>query len=136
MEQKDKARRKTDKILNQLEGAIADIYATSPELAAVAKEYDRYMARISRYTKRSYLEYINAPAGEKEARKKAYTDEIRAYTVGAKEWRRLVDKITDAMATVNQRALDLINGTMEDVYIENYNQVAVDCREAGIKVNG
>jgi hypothetical protein len=40
------------------------------------------------------------------------------------------------MAKVNQEALDVVNESMAGVYCINYNQIATECKRAGIKVNG
>ena len=62
--------------------------------------------------------------------------EVRYLTTGSKQYRKLVKRFTEVMADVNQKALDIVNDTMTDIYCMNYNEVATECKKVGIKVNG
>ena len=49
---------------------------------------------------------------------------------------RIIKEFTRVLAQVNQKALDVVNGTLPEVYAVSYNNVADECRRVGIKVNG
>lgn len=132
----DKARMQTEKKLNRLESAIGRVYENSPALKRVSAEYKRYMASVQKAAEGSYRAYINETDKEtKDELKKVYMDEIKALTINSKEYKKLIDEITTVLARVNQDALDIVNAGMLTIYAENYNQVAEECRKAGIKVN-
>lgn len=133
----DKARELTDKKLDKIQREVGRVYKTYPALLAIEKEYSEYMTMVQSETEDSYSAYIHAIGDEeKKALKKAYTDEVKALTINSQEYHDIVKKFTRAMAEANQKALDVINKEMRMVYVENYNQVAEDCRKAGIEVNG
>lgn len=133
----DEARRKTDKILKGIEKAQGRIYATDPALIRIEKEYARYMKMVQKRTEGEYRAYINAKGKDiEEECKKAYMDAIRALTTESKEYRDLVRRIASVLAEVNQKALDSVNEAMPEIYAINYNQVAEECRRAGIEVYG
>lgn len=133
----DRARSKTNKLLKELEQRISEIYVTDPSLLYVQKRYHSYMDMVKRCTEDSYDAYINeTDPNKKEKLKKVYTDKVRALTLKSLEYKSLVDEIVRTMSDVNQRALDVTNNVMTDVYTLNYNQVAVDCKKVGINVNG
>jgi len=133
----DRARKKTEKLLRQLERRVKAVYANDPQLKKVQKEYERYMMDVKDSTYRSYLAYKEAETEEDKRRlKKEYTDEVKKLTLENKTYKSIVRRFTREMARVNQKALDLVNAEMPNVYMVNYNQMAVDCRKLGIKVNG
>ena len=133
----DKVRQKTDKQLSAMEQNISRVYRTHPALIEVEKKYQKYMSMVKKRTEGSYKAYVNETDKEtKDELKKVYMDEIKALTVNSKEYQKLVDEFTTALAKVNQEALDIVNAGMPMIYSENYNQVATECREAGIEVDG
>lgn len=133
----DKARIQTNKKLNKMEREIGRIYQEDPALKRVQKEYTEYMKMVQERTEASYKAFIGeTDENTKEDLKQAYMDEVKALTINSKEYKKLVNKIAAVMAKVNQKALDITNRAMDEVYVINYNQVAEDCKEAGIKVNG
>ena len=127
----DYARKQTDKILNKMEREIGRVYESSPALLAVQKEYAKYMAKVKKETEAEYNAYKEDPE-----QKQAYMDKVKSLTLGSKEYAKLVKKITRILADVNQQALNVSNNAMMEIYMINYNQVAEDCRKAGIKVDG
>lgn len=133
----DRARRKTDKKLNSIEKQMAGIYTHDPALLDVIKQYREYCAIIGRQLEPSYNAFTkeNDPA-EKEKLKKEYTKKLREVTTDSKKYNNLVQKIAKILSQVNQKALDVVNNEMVDIYTMNYNQVSVDCRKAGIEVDG
>lgn len=133
----DRARQATDKKLQAMEDEIGRIYANSPALKRIRKEYSEYMKMVQKRTESSYKAYMDETDPDtKKDLKKAYTDEVRSLTLESKEYNKLIKKFTEVMAQVNQEALNVANGAMVDIYVENYNQVAVECRRVGIEVNG
>ena len=133
----DRARSKTNKLLKDLERRVGEVYITDPSLSYIQRKYHDYMNMVKMYTKDSYEAYVNeTDIDTKEQLKKVYTNEVRALTVKSVEYRRLINEIAVIMANINQKALDLINNEMTEVYTINYNQVAVECKKVGITVNG
>lgn len=133
----DRARQATDKKLQAMEDEIGRIYANSPALKRIRKEYAEYMKMVQKRTESSYKAYVDETDPDiKKDLKKAYTDEVRFLTLESKEYNKLIKKFTEVMAQVNQEALNVANGAMVDIYVENYNQVAVECRRVGIEVDG
>lgn len=133
----DKARIQTDKKLNKMERDIHKIYRDDPDLKRVQKEYDDYMKMVQKETKSSYDAYISETDQDlKKDLKKTYMSDVRSLTISSEKYKKLINKIVKVMAEVNQKALDVTNQAMDEVYVINYNQVAVDCKKVGIKVNG
>lgn len=133
----DSARKKTDKFLKDLERRISEIYRTDPSLLGIQREYAQYMESVNIATRELYDHYNSLPIGEeKDKAKKVYEDEVKRLTLKDSQYRNIVSKFTEIMAEVNQKALDLVNAEMSKIYTLNYNQVAVDCKKVGIKVNG
>ena len=133
----DRARQATDKKLQAMETKIGRIYANSPALKRIKKEYADYMKMVQKRTESSYKAYIEeSDADVKKDLKKAYMDEVRSLTLESKEYNKLIKKFTEVMAQVNGEALAVANKAMTDVYVDNYNQVAVECKRVGIEVNG
>lgn len=133
----DRARQATDKKLQAMEDEIGRIYANSPALKRIRREYAEYMKMVQKRTESSYKAYMDETDPDtKKDLKKAYTDEVRSLTLESKEYNKLIKKFTEVMAQVNQEALNVVNGEMVDIYVENYNQVAVECRRVGIEVDG
>lgn len=129
----DRARTKTDQKLNKMESQIGRIYESSPALKRIEKEYAEYMKMVEKKTESAYKAYKESDDADL---KKAYTDAVRALTIESKEYKKLVKKFTEIMAQVNQEALDLVNSSMSEIYALNYNEVAVECKRVGIRVDG
>lgn len=133
----DKALRLTDKKLEALESKMGRVYKNDPALKRIKKEYLNYMKMVQDRTESSYKAYIEAvDENTKEELKRAYMDEIRSLTIESAAYKKLIKKFTKVMADVNQKALNLVNAEMPEIYVINYNQVAADCKKIGIKVNG
>jgi len=131
----DRARKKTDKMLRGMERRVRAVYSSDPSLLRMQKKYENYMESVKLATQESYEAYKNAPAGDERDRlKQAYVKEVRDLTINNRLYKDLISEFTRVMAQVNQTALDIVNSEMEDVYMVNYNQVAVDCKKVGIKV--
>lgn len=132
----DNARTQTDKRLNEIERKIGRLYKTHPALKRIQKDYDKYMSMVQTRTDDLYRAYINETDKDiKSEAKKTYMDAVERLTIKSKEYQKLVKKIVETLAKVNQEALDITNDSMAEIYMINYNQVATDCRHVGIKVN-
>lgn len=133
----DRARIQTDRKLDSVEREISRVYKTYPALLAVEKQYAKYMATVKKNTDDAYKAYVNETDQQQKARKKEeYVAEIRRYTTNSVEYNSLVDKIAAILAQANQKALDVSNHAIREVYTINYNQVAEQCKRVGIKING
>ena len=133
----DKARKETDKLLNDLERRVDAVYAKDPSLLRMRKKYTQYMDMVDRVTKKDYMAYVKADNEEEQKRlKKIYVNHVKALTSKNKQYKELITEFSIILADVNQKALDLVNEEMSEVYALNYNQVATQCRKAGIEVNG
>lgn len=131
----DRARKRTDKLLRSLERRVRAVYASDPSLLRMKNRYEQYMNEVDEATHEAYLAYKNAQPGEmRDEAKKAYVKAVRELTIENRVYIDIVSRFTEVMAAVNQEVLDLINAEMDDIYVLNYNQVAVDCKKAGIKV--
>lgn len=133
----DKALQLTDKKLEALESKVGRVYKNDPVLKQIKKEFNAYMKMVQKRTRSSYKAYINEnDKNTKEELKRVYMDELRGLTLNSVKYRKLIKKFTKVMADVNQKALDLVNAEMSEIYAINYNQIATDCKKIGIKVNG
>ena len=133
----DKVREESDKKLKSIERDIGRMYKVHPALISIRKEYARYMESVQKRVEGSYRAFIDESDKDiRQEKKEAYMDELKRYTIESPKYKRLVKKIVKVMAKVNQDALDIVNDQMPDIYTINYNQVAVECKKVGIKING
>ena len=133
----DKARKQTDKKLNKMEKDIGRIYKDDPALKSIEKAFAKYMIMVKKKTQASYKAYVDEYDWDKRAElKKVYSDEVKALTMDSPEYRKLVKDFTATLSYVNQKALNISNKAMNEIYAINYNQVAEECKRVGIKVNG
>lgn len=131
----DRARQKTDRLLNDLERRIKDVYASDPALKRIQKRYDNYMKRVEELAEDEYLAYKREPDRDKRRElKKVYSDKVKKLTIKNVQYKAIISELTKNMARVNQEALNLVNAEMQEIYMLNYNQVATDCRNIGIEV--
>lgn len=132
----DKVHQRTDKKLYQIERKMNRIYRNDSDLISVRKEYTKYMSMVQTRTDDLYRAFINETDKDiKSEAKKAYMDAVERLTIKSKEYNKLIKKIVSVLAKVNQEALDVVNDSMSDIYVMNYNQVATECKRVGIKVN-
>lgn len=130
----DRGRTQADKILGQTEKTMGRIYNTDPALVKIQKRLAKYLDGVRKDTQALYEERKAHPMDE-DARK-AYEDAVREKTLGSKEYNAIIKDFTKILAEVNQKALDVVNGSMADVYTVSYNNVADECKRVGIRVNG
>lgn len=134
---KDKARQKTDKILDRMGSKINKVYVNDSNLKRIKKEYDDYMKIVKESTESLYKSYVEEEDKDvKKEKKDAYMHEVRRLTLGSDKYNKLVKKMAEVLAKVNQKALDVSNKSMREIYAINYNQVADECKRVGIKVDG
>lgn len=134
--EKDQARKKTDKKLNEVDREMGRIYKEDSALLAVQKEYAKFMAEVKEKTQAEYDEWKSAPPEDAARAKKAYEEAVKDLTLKNPKYKKLLDKITYAIAKANQKALDIANDARYEVYAVNYNQAAEELRKAGIKIRG
>ena len=128
-------RRKTDALLNDTEHRISKVYKENSALVRIQKEIMKYMAMVQNRTQAEYDAWKNAGDGDDaDALKEAYMSAVRSLTVNSKEYQALMRKFCDALTQANRDAIAISNSTMRQVYAMNYNEVASDCYDAGIKV--
>lgn len=133
----DKARIQSDKWLNETEQEISRVYKKHPALIKAEKQYKLYMDMVGKLTKGSYLAFKNEKNIEhRKELEKAYKDEVRKLTFESREYQIIVMMLVSAISDANQKAMNIANSKMSKVYAENYNQIAVECKRIGIKVNG
>lgn len=133
----DKARQKTDKILDRMESKINKVYVNDSDLKRVKKEYDDYMKIVKESTESLYKSYVEEEDRDvKKEKKDTYMHEVKRLTLGSDKYNKLIKKMAEVLAKVNQKALDVSNKSMREIYAINYNQVADECKRVGIKVNG
>lgn len=133
----DEARRLTDKKLKQVETKIGRVYKLHPALLVAQKKYDEYIKWVNKETRKEYEAYVNEKDVEKKAEyKKVYADKIKKLTLNSTKYKKIEKEVVSALAKANQEALDIVNDELSEIYAINYNQVAVDCKKVGIKVNG
>ena len=129
----DRGRTQADKILGRTEKAMGRIYNEDPALVKIQKRLAKYLDGVKKDTQALYDAY--KADGGREA-KKAYEDALREKTIDSKEYNAIIKEFTRILGQVNQKALDVVNSTMPEVYAVSYNNVADECRRVGIKVNG
>lgn len=135
MAEKDKARKETDRKLRMTEKKVGRVYRENPALLSALKEYKAFMAEVQEKTRKEYEAWKNAtPEDDKAALKKEYEEAVRDLTLRSKRYAKLIDRVTDAIATANQQAVEIANDARYEVYVANYNQAAEELRKAGIKI--
>jgi len=133
----DKARKTTDKMLNDLERRVEAVYTSDPSLRRIQKKYSRYMDYVYNQTKKAYDAYVNETDMKiKKDLKKEYIRQAKDLTINNEQYKDIVKEITQILSKVNQKALNLVNAEMSEIYAINYNQISEDCKKVGIKVNG
>lgn len=137
MAKTDQARLQSDKQLKNIEKEMGRIYGGDPALKLAEKELKKYLKTVGEKTKDLYTAYRAETDQKKKAElKKAYQKEVLKLTQKSKEYRVLIDRYVSALADVNQKALDLVNDSLINTYLQSHNIIAAECRRVGIKVDG
>jgi hypothetical protein len=133
---RDSGRIQADKILGQTERAMGRVYDTDPALIRIQKKLAKYLDGVRKDTQALYDAYKDANDDDKPKAKQAYSDAVREKTIGSTKYNSIIKEFTEVLAQVNQKALDVANGSMVDVYTVSYNNVADECERVGMRVNG
>lgn len=133
----DSARKKTDKMLSELERRIRGFYNSNPSLRRMQRKYVRYMESVEKATADDYRAFNDETDIDNRAKlKNVYKKHVEALTTKNEEYKEIISEFSKALADANQQALDMINDEMVRVYTINYNQISVDCKKIGIEVYG
>lgn len=136
MKQTDRARRKTDLMLNDMERRITALYYGDPALLRLRHKYNAYMQSVGERVADIYKQYAAETDRDKKRQlKREYEAAVKRLTVQSKAYKKLMDEITTQISRVNQSALDMINADMPQVYEVGYNAVAELCERVGINVD-
>ena len=131
----DKARQRTDKQLKKIQKNIFKVYQNNQQLKKASKKYKAYMDIVKKRTKTEYEAFINESDTKlKSELKNAYISILRELTVNSKDYKKVVKEYARALTAANSEALKQINNKTAQIYADNYNQVAVECRRVGIEV--
>lgn len=101
-------------------------------LAEKEKKLDNYYKKSSKQIDKLILSFYNRHKEEFESNLRKYQsgqitkDEYRLYmsqmTIMSFEWQQLLERITDTISEINQRALNkIVNEDLGKIYIDNYN---------------
>ena len=129
----DSGRTQADKILGQTEKTMGRIYNEDPALVKIQKRLAKYLDGVKKDTQKLYDAY--KADGGKEA-KQAYEDAVKKATLDNREYNAIIKEFTKVLAQVNQKAIDVVNNSIVDVYTVSYNNVADECKRVGMRVNG
>ena len=131
----DRARKKTDKILDDMERRIAKVYTDSPALRRIQDKYIRYMKMVDDKTKDLYLAYEKEEDLEKKnLLKMQYSEKVQMLTLYSQQYKNIIREFVGILAKENQNALDIVNDNLDEIFVINYNQIAEECRKIGIHV--
>ena len=119
----DKARKQTDKILQQMEKKISKIYQDAYK--DLSKSWNQFMAIHKPMVEEAYDKYM-------DARKNGTTQEIfdaRTYyervlnntILQNQRYKAMTDELAEKISHVNDVALNYVNDNMAKVYTTNYN---------------
>lgn len=132
----DEARKRTDKLLSDLERRVSEVYA-DPSLLRMERKYEQYMKRVEELTVDDYRAFSTSEdIDDRKRLKTVYKRHVESLTTQNRQYKDIVTEFNKVLSDVNQKALDIINDSMAEIYAINYNQIAGDCERLGIKVNG
>lgn len=126
----DKARKWTDAQLVEMEKRIKKIYKQARR--EITAKWDDYMKHGQERLSVLYNIYATANYKDKQAAKKAYQDALNAYTLKNNRYNDMVADVTLRLASVNQIAIDYLNGELPQIYQVNYNQAIRGVKQLGI----
>lgn len=127
----DAAREWTDKRLEVMEKHIEQIYRQAQ--GELTEKWKAYMRRGKERLATLYNAYLSAPPDKKQEYLQKYQQALQNYTLKNKWYRDMVDETTLRLANVNQIAADYINGQVPAIYATNYNFIAPELENIGIK---
>lgn len=129
----DKARRDTDKQLEQMEKELDKIYRDAQ--SEITEKWNAYMSKEQSNLDSLRKAYLEAPDDEKAAAKRAYKNAAIEYTLQNKHYKDMLSDVTDRIADVNDIATRYINDRLVNVYMMNYNQKVDGLSGLGIRFN-
>ena len=127
----DAAREWTDKRLEVMEKHIEQIYKQAQ--GELTKKWRAYMRRGKERLATLYNAYLQAPPDKKQEYLQKYQAALQNYTLKNKWYRDMVDETTLRLAKTNEIAAKYINGQVPAIYATNYNFIAPELENIGIK---
>ena len=134
----DNLRKETDKELKRLEDDLESIYKEAE--GDLREKWDKYMKRAEKRLEGAENDLKAAlKSGDADAiaaARSALAQKKENVLFRDKQFRDMVDGVTERMSHVNQIAAEYVNGKMPDMYRYNYNgtltEVTRDAKKAGI----
>jgi len=131
----DKARKWTDKKLEQMEKDLTKTYSTATKELKV--KWKEFMNAQNAYIKDLQDAYYTAKRAGFKAEAKELGKQLgiakRDRTLNNQYYKDMVAETTKRLAEANQTALNYINGQMPSVYITNYNEAKNIAEDVGMK---
>lgn len=139
--QKDRARKATDNLLNQMEKRLSDIYKEAQK--DIASKWVDYMEEANERIEPFEKAYQEAKErGDKEAARNLginLSREKNRITIQNDYYKDILDYTTEQLAHTNEKALEYVNDQMPKVYGINYNgtidQIKTDAGRIGMPVS-
>lgn len=134
----DNLRKETDKELKRLEDDLESIYKEAE--GDLREKWDKYMQRAEKRLEGAENDLKAAlKSGDADAiaaARSALAQKKENVLFRDKQFRDMVDGVTERISHVNQIAAEYVNGKMPDMYRYNYNgtltEVTRDAKKAGI----
>lgn len=137
MDELDKARKKTDKILEQMEKNLRIIYKNREN--EIRKEWDEYFEKMKPRLEKAWKKWKEAEkSGDEEEAikcKEKYQKIVSKINNTDKEFKETVNKVTEKIAHVNEEALNYMNNRVPDIYETNSNGAAKHIQSSASKLN-
>ena len=122
----DNARKKTDKLLEEMEKEVEQIYSRASK--EISEKWEKYMDSHKEKVESAYGDLRQALAsGDSEAIKEAranYERVVKNVTLNNDRYNAMVKETSAKLSHVNEVASDYVNGNMAQIYTLNYNQFA------------
>lgn len=119
----DKARKQTDKILQQMEKKISKIYQDAYK--DLSKSWNQFMAVHKPMVQDAYdklQEALKSGTTQEIFDAKTYYERVLNNTILQNErYKAMTDELAEKISHVNDVALNYVNGNMAKVYTTNYN---------------
>lgn len=127
----DAAREWTDKRLEVMEKHIEQIYKQAQ--GELTEKWEVYMRQGKKRLETLYNAYLSAPPDKKQEYLQKYQQALQNYTLKNKWYRDMVDETTLRLANTNEIAAKYINDQVPAIYATNYNFIAPELENIGIK---
>lgn len=127
----DKAREKTDKILQEMEDYLTEFYRQSEKEIRI--KWDAYMVEQAKKIKDLQEEYEKAKeSGDKDEIRKLgikLSREKQRLTIQNRYYKEMVEEVTNQIAHVNETAIAYVNSEIPNIYVINSNGAKEHIRE-------